>query len=110
MTALALTCRCCDSALSVPLDALLLAVVDDDQSASRLAYICPSCGEFACDTVSLASLMMLMAAGCLGMHVSCRQPHPEKPPSGPLLTLDDLIDLHNWLASDDWVAVLAEKP
>ena len=110
MTALAITCRCCDSALSVPLDALLLAVVDDDQSASRLAYICPACGEFAYDTVSLASLMMLMAAGCLGMHVSSREPHPENPPSGPMLTLDDLIDLHNGLATIDWAAGLAEKP
>ncbi len=32
--------------------------------------------------------------------------HPENPPPGPLLTPDDLLDLHERLASPDWLSEL----
>jgi hypothetical protein len=60
MTILSGTCHHCLAHIEVPLDALLVAVDDDN---GRFAYICPDCESLVDDRLSADGLTVLLSAG-----------------------------------------------
>lgn len=63
-------------------------------------FSCPDCRTYVVRDASREVLAKLAQGGV-------RAPRPSRRPSGPPLTLDDLIDLHFALASTKWVAAQA---
>jgi hypothetical protein len=107
MTSLTMPCDRCAARITLDLSCLLLAVTPDADAPGRLAYLCPACHDFVHIYVSFSTATMLLASGCPRVTVDLTLPNPEPSPSGPPFTLDDLIDLHAALASDDWISALA---
>ena len=101
MTVLKTSCTRCECLIELPLSSLLLAHVLGDDLPGRVAYICFACEDIIVDRVPPSALTFLEREGCDVPIVGLRVPHPEGPMVGPALTMDDLLDLHEQLASDD---------
>lgn len=80
-------------------------------SGSRWGFTCPGCYARISRAANERVAARLLKAGVtLSVHPSASVPdqpagsrtHPERPPSGPPLTTDDLLDLHVLLRRDDW--------
>lgn len=73
------------------------------------ALVCPLCGEPIVRAADRRTVAMLIAGGASPVGAEERaagRPHPELPPSGPPLQIDDLIDFHLLLEGTDWFARL----
>jgi len=85
------------------------------------SFLCTRCGQIATRTASTAAVRLLLLVGVwvdAGLLADGEaEPetrvavlHPESPPPGPVLTSDDLLDLHRVMAEEDWFLRLAEVP
>lgn len=85
-----------------------------DAHAGRYAYLCPACSRIPVQKADRSLVRQLRAWGAevvtgdgdhrRGTPVG----HPETAADGPPLTLDDLLDLHELLARDDWLDEIRE--
>lgn len=113
MTRIRTTCPRCGEVELRP-DELELRIVgwdeEDVREGSTYLFDCPSCADEIVKPAD-ARIAQLLTTG--GVPVICtadpledasppRPPHPEGVPDGPPLTFDDLLDLHELLATDDW--------
>ncbi len=110
MTTIRATCPSCGEVDLTP-DQIRLTVVpsvaDQVGPDSHYTFTCPSC-EDRVDKPADERIARLLTTG--GVEVSVLErtvgtpasPHPERPPAGPALTYDDLLDLHLLLRRDDW--------
>lgn len=90
--------RCGEVELEPGATSLVAPTADSDRYL--LDFRCPTCARRFRSAVAQPVARALQRAG-----VHLRRPeaeHPERPPSGPALTHDDLLDLHLLLASEDW--------
>lgn len=110
----------CPDCGTVPLDLddVTLTIFRDPEGRptglAAYAFVCPGCREDTVVTTDRHTTGLLIAAGVRVVsapdprdrHPSAyrRRPprHPEAPPSGPPFTPDDVLDLHEALAADDW--------
>lgn len=107
MTRIRATCPVCGEVDLRPGDIQLEVVADADREVgegSCYRFSCPSCAELVTKSADARIVRLLTGGGvaavqCVG---DATEPHPEDPPGGPALTLDDLMDLHELLASTDW--------
>lgn len=114
MTRIRTTCPRCGEVELRP-DELELRIVgsaeDDVREGSTYLFDCPTCADEIVKPAD-SRIAQLLTTG--GVPVVCSAddevlataptalPHPEHAPDGPPLTLDDLLDLHELLQSDDW--------
>ncbi|GAB3589279.1 hypothetical protein GCM10027446_01200 [Angustibacter peucedani] len=126
------TCRAYDDvpapALMVDADDLTDHLTEDHPCAAAVTWICAGCDGLVDVPVEWATLPRLVCAGAALLEaaditdpsdttdasdareatdpsaaVATRRPlHPERPPTGPPLTLDDLLDFHQLLAASHW--------
>ena len=77
---------------------------------STYRFLCPDCFELVTKPAD-SRIAQLLSTGGVPIEESgdldhfletLRPPHPEQPAEGPQLTVDDLLDLHELLARDDW--------
>jgi hypothetical protein len=118
-----ITCQACGLTSTVPVDALLVSVavaVDDHSTTTRLldadvdarvgdagtvAWTCGGCADLTTGQLDWPALLTLVTAGATVLDDAtdeARPPHPEQPSAGAPLTRDDLLALHELLASDTW--------
>ena len=117
-----ITCQACGLTSTVPVDALLVSVaVADHRTTTRLleagaeasvdnagtvAWTCGGCADLTTGQVDWPALLTLVTAGAAVLDDAtdeARPPHPEQPSAdGPPLTRDDLLAMHELLASDTW--------
>jgi hypothetical protein len=123
-----ITCPACGLASTVPVDALLvsLAVADHDadtwfpqaetdaheavEMAGAGAWTCATCADLVSAHIGWTALLTLVTAGATLLDDASAEelpPHPEHPTAGAPLTRDDLLALHELLASDTWFDALA---
>lgn len=85
--------------------------VREETGEGNYRFVCPQCEQVVVKPADRKIVTLLLSAG---VDVEQAQPDPdhlEARPDGPPLTLDDLIDLHFLLGSDDWVdRLLATAP
>ena len=125
-TFVSITCQACGLTSTVPVDALLVSVVVDDPSttpglhdtdtdaataadnsdtAGTVAWACDSCADLSTARLDWPALLILVTAGATLLDDATPEalpPHPENPEAGAPLTRDDLLALHELLASDTW--------
>ena len=95
MAPLQTTCTNCGSDVGLHAGEVLAAW--DARSGGDYAFVCPACRVLSVKQADAPALRLLRLVGVDVLDVT-RPPHPEAPPAGPALTLDDLIDLHQALA------------
>jgi hypothetical protein len=122
-TFVSITCQVCGLTSTVPIDALLVSLaVGGHQSgtglpdsevdaatavdkAGTVAWTCDSCVDLVTTQLDWPALLTLVTAGATLLDDAASEalpPHPEHPSSGSPLTRDDLLALHELLASDTW--------
>lgn len=85
-----------------------------DAHAGRYAYLCPACSRIPVQKADRSLVRQLRAWGAEvvtgdgGHRPGTPVGHPETAAGGPPLTLDDLLDLHELLARDDWLDEIRE--
>ena len=112
MTEVSINCTTCGESHAVPVDALLVAVVVEEidaNVAATVSWVCATCADLATVLVGWPALLTLITAG-LHLLDENEEPlplHPENPAAGAWFTPDDLLKLHELLASDTWFDTLA---
>jgi hypothetical protein len=115
-----ITCPACGTTATVPVDALLVSVAGDDLdtgfppetaapgvegTAATVAWTCDTCSDLTSIEIDWPALLTLVTAGATLLDDARDDelpPHPEHPTAGAPLTRDDLLVLHELLASDTW--------
>lgn len=116
MTRIRATCPTCGEVELRPDDVVLHRIVD--AAGSLLAgtcyrFSCPECSSMVEKPADDRVADLLTSGGVptedvvSGPARPLRPLHPELPPDGPPLTLDDLLDLHFALHDDHWFERLA---
>jgi len=122
-TFVSITCQECGLTSTVPVDALLVSVAVDDHhtgtmspdtevdaanaadTAGTVAWTCNSCADLVTAQLDWRALVTLVTAGVTFLDDAAPEalpPHPEHAEPGAPLTRDDLLALHELLASDRW--------
>ena len=119
-----ITCQACGLTSTVPVDALLVSVAVDDHltttglpeadaearvdDAGTVAWTCDGCADLTTGRLGWAALLTLVTAGATLLDEATDEAqatpplHPEQPAAGAPLEYDDLLALHELLASDTW--------
>jgi hypothetical protein len=115
------TCSSCRTELDLTIADLLILTpvaievpdtaedVETDAEADlrpRLVHGCAECGETTVRHIEWRMAKLLQAHGVAALPDLELEPaveqHPENPPTGPALTADEAIDLHDLLERADW--------
>lgn len=115
MTTLTIECIHCRTTREIPAASALVDLADDDADgagAGNVSWICNTCEDIATQSVTWATLLLLVTAGAhlLDEDDDERPTHPEAPPAGPPLTADDLLDIHTLLDDPTWFTQLEPAP
>jgi predicted RNA-binding Zn-ribbon protein involved in translation (DUF1610 family) len=88
-----------------------LVVSDREHDSGIAVFECPECNVVHRSNVDERTGRALARAGVVRSFVSSpvRPAHPEHPAPGPVLTFDDLLDLHELLEQDNWFEELARS-
>jgi len=114
VTRIRATCPMCGEVDLRPDEVVLRVVRDADgmvSDDSSYRFDCPDCAESVVKPADRRIADLLTTGGVPieeegEQAVEWRPPHPESPRPGPVLTHDDLLDLHLALETDDWFATL----
>jgi predicted RNA-binding Zn-ribbon protein involved in translation (DUF1610 family) len=108
VTRIRANCPDCGEVDLRPIDVTLHVVRHEDGDVapgSCYRFACPDCEELVTKPAD-ERIAQLLSSGGVEIEVEGAQPdasfHPEFPPEGPSLTVDDLIDFHLLLERDDW--------
>jgi hypothetical protein len=109
MKMIGIECPRCRLSDTVSASSLLLEVgsAAEDAGTSSAAWICDSCHELVALPVDLTVLITLVAAGSSVLDTSleeARPAYPESTTGGRAFTRDDLLDFHEQLVGDTWLA------
>lgn len=102
-------CPTCGADAYLPVEAVLasIAVTGDPLIAASVAWTCASCQELAIAAIGWPMLLTLAAAGVDLLDDATDEladlpAHPERSAGGPALSADDVLALHELLATDAW--------
>ena len=99
---ISLTCSRCRVNAGVPPAAVLI-----DRGAESVSWICLTCRDVVERTLETDLLDAAANAGASSITSTLDRSHPESPPDGPDLSLDDLLELHRQLQQDGWYEQLS---
>lgn len=110
MTRIRATCPVCGEVDLRPSDIELRIVRDvlaDIAEGSCYRFSCPTCTDVVTKPADERIARLLRTGGVPVVEPApvartAARAHPEHPPSGPPLTPDDLLDLHQLLGTADW--------
>ena len=94
---ISLTCSGCRVHAGVPPAAVLI-----DRTAQSVSWICLTCRQVVERVLDSDLLDAAATAGASPLTSALDRSHPETPPDGPDLSLDDLLRLHWLLEKDGW--------
>jgi len=104
------SCRSCEEVSAFGLDELVLVLPEEPtEPGPRIVHGCHHCGSTTARDLDEQLAGLLLSHGVTAVpHVGQpdAEPHPETPPDGPSFTADDVLAMHELLASDDFLAAL----
>ncbi len=113
---IASTCDICEAQDERPAHEFVLTLASTTAATAttgtvgQLLHRCGICGAAAIHEVTPAEASLLRCSGVTVLELpdpdALREMHPEDPPAGRPLHLDDLLDLHAALAAPGWFEVL----
>ena len=112
VTRIRASCPSCGEVDLRPADVTLHVIRRDDGDVgpgSSYRFACPDCTELVTKPADERIAQLLTTGGVEIENEGQRREmllHPEFPPEGPELTVDDLIDFHQLLERDDWFDLL----
>jgi predicted RNA-binding Zn-ribbon protein involved in translation (DUF1610 family) len=110
VTRIRATCPSCGEVDLRPADVQLTVVrdvLDEVSDGSCYRFACPTCEDMVSKPADDRIARLLTTGGVEVLDGAPKlEPHPESPGDGPPLTLDDVIALHELLASDAWFSGL----
>jgi hypothetical protein len=116
MTFIIAKCTHCQMIESLPADAMLVEAAPAEATDERIAgwarWICSTCCDLVGRELAWHELAPLLDAGARLVSedvAECRPPHPEGPPTGAPFEPDDLLNLHELLAGDEWFEQLISR-
>lgn len=100
-------CNSCGGEVDIEPDHIALQVNEHesdeaDEAGGQYAFVCPDCEAVVVKPADGQTIQLLRQGGVQPLGADTRPPHPEDPPGGDPLTLDDLLDFHQLLERDDW--------
>jgi hypothetical protein len=102
MTEVLLTCTRCNGEIAVDMDVAILRMDEEPKADGELLFCCPTCGAPGVRHVVGELLTLLLLVGVEPLRFS--EPSPEATGPGlPALTLNDLIEWHEQLASVQFI-------
>jgi hypothetical protein len=101
MSAIRTMCPHCICPVELDPAEILLLSGPPPQASGSYAYYCRSCQQVTVAPVSPNGLALLVSAG-----VDVQQRTAAPPPPADPLTIDDLIDFHRLLDTQDWFGQL----
>ena len=102
------TCPECSSQNVLPARRMLVRVEDSSLAGGECVFTCLMCRRTATVGVDSDGVAKMLVAGVAWVAMlEPRFQHPETAASGPPLTRDDLLDLHDMLEQDTWFAELS---
>lgn len=96
MTTIRATCPTCGEVGLTP-DEVELHVDPSGGRQASYCFDCPSCLELVSKPADERIVRLLASGG-----VAIRESSAGRPPDGPSLTYDDLLDFHDLLQTDTW--------
>ena len=78
----------------------------DVAEGSCYRFSCPTCTDLVTKPADERIARLLRTGGVPVVEPTHGGTHPESPPPGPRLTMDDLLDLHQLLETPDWFRCL----
>jgi hypothetical protein len=103
MSAIRTMCPHCITSVDLDPAEILLVGTPQGEDTGSYAYACHTCQRVTVASLSAASFAVLVTAG---VRVQTTRPPAPPFPAGRRLTLNDLIDLHELLRTDDWFTQL----
>lgn len=103
MTTIRATCPSCGEVELTPED-LELKVCSSNSTSSYYRFCCPLCTEEVRKPADDRIVQLLISGGVQATvwELASEDPHGD----APVFTIDDLLDFHNLLQSDDWYDAL----
>jgi hypothetical protein len=105
MSAIRTMCPHCITPVDLDPSEILLIGTPSGADTSSYAYVCRACERVTVAAVSVTSFALLVTSG---VQVQTSQPAASSH-SGDGFTLDDAIDFHLLLRTDDWFMQLLPK-
>lgn len=108
-------CPLCTDEVDLRPAAITLHVSSDASGGPhRYGFECPHCEVFVVKPAGSTAIRLLLEGGVelsttdVAPWERAPSGHPEDPPGGAPFTPDDVLQLHELLASDDWFAQLQD--
>ena len=100
-------CPSCRSEVVLTARRMLVRVDAEQATSGEVVFTCLGCHDTVSVALDAAGVAALVMGGVTFLSLSPPViEHPEVRPAGPAFTPDDLLDLHDELAGDDWLAGL----
>ncbi len=96
MSTLRTTCPVCDEPKTFDASAVILHI--DHSGHGRYVFACETCGTVVSRALADRALDVMLRSGVQPVEIT---PSPARP-APPRLTFDDLLDLHELLATPTW--------
>jgi hypothetical protein len=109
MAMVSINCPRCGVIALAPAEAFFVAAVDEafnEKQAGAACWICAGCDDLVVISIGWRLILPMLNVGvplieeCVELD---RPPHPECPAPGRPFTLDDLLNLHELLNTDNWI-------
>jgi predicted RNA-binding Zn-ribbon protein involved in translation (DUF1610 family) len=101
MTSIRTNCPRCGE-VEMRADVILLTV-EPSSGEGTYSFVCPSCEDLVEKPADRKIVSLLRSVGVDVAEGSAPKPIRDSRPDGPPFTLDDVIDFHFLLSSEDWV-------
>jgi hypothetical protein len=100
-------CPSCRAEVALSASRMLVRVNAEHATSGEVLFTCLGCHDTAAVALDAPGVAALVMGGVTFLSLSPPVvEHPEVRPDGPAFTADDLLDLHDALAGDDWHAGL----
>ena len=102
-----ITCPACRAEVVLSARRLLVRVDAERSTAGEVLFTCFGCQATSSVALDASGIAALVTGGVTFLSLSPPvHEHPESRPAGPTFTADDLLDLHEELEGEDWLAQL----